>query len=228
MNGTGNNKREVMLNCRFDFSEAMKIEKFMHRHGYTNRSQLIRDALLKDRFTTYIHSEITDIESAIDLFEALENVRKQVNRVVSNTIQVAKKFEYFTFLDRLLSGIFDFDINKHNQAKREILIPAVTLIGEFVSLCNAAGPVFLDERIMKNEIDMTTEIQDPAALRLEYKASGTTVERKLEIIRTLFNDGHRNYIPTPDKELYTKLFKARWTHDTFLIDPEDVENECNE
>ena len=205
--------RDVILNFRFNFSEAVKREQYMRRHGYTSRSQLLRDALMKKEFTTYITAPPSDVESLTELFDALETIRIQVFKSLSNTLQIIGRFSYFAFLDDLLDGVFLYDIRGRVLQMEGILKAATSLVDGLFALYDEAGNLFLDERIMKKEDEMKDEKTTPLALRREYLAAGTTVSRKLEIIRTLYRDGYQSLIPTDDKALIESLVEARKRHE---------------
>ena len=204
--------RDVILNFRFDFYEAIKIERFMRRHGYTSRSQLLRDALLKDRFTTTILAPVSELEYLTDLFDAIELMRKQVTRAIANTLQIVDRFKYYATLDILTCGPFEYAYLDYRGQHKDILDRAILLVEELMGIYAAAGKIFLDKRIMKNEEDMTEIKINPKALRHEYLAAGTTVSRKIEIIRALYRAGYTSLIPTDDIDLINKLFEAKQRH----------------
>lgn len=139
-------------------------------------------------------------------------MRKQVVRIAVNAQQIVERFTYYSFLDRLLNGVFGYSHYPHNKQCVDILNSALLLMEGIWIIYESAANLFLDEKIMKKEEDMTDIKINPKALRHEYLANGTSVSRKIEIIRTLYMAGFMNLIPTEDQMLYKTLYEAKQRH----------------
>lgn len=205
-----NDNKDLILNIRFSAEDNCKINALMHKYGYESRSDMIRDAIFHKRFVRHENAgNASAICDSLLLVSTMEELGRQLYKIAVNTKQILHRFDYFAYLNKIFNGIFDFMPVKRLRDEFIILDSFNNALAAFLVIQELVCAIINDERIMKNTKNPNDEQLSNIELRSELNSRNTPVERKLQIIRILFDRGKCLLMEEVDRNLYYELCQRK-------------------
>lgn len=204
--------KSVVLNIRFSEDEDYKLDLFMRRNGYDSRSEMLRDAIIHGCFIKHATTEqLPLLHSVLAVYEGLVKMEKQLHKIGVNTKQIIRRYEYFACIGTQTNDRIGLSRRLADVEVHDILASLCLVLVDFMTLCKLFNDILQDESILElsdNTRDCNASMEE---LRREFSSKKASVERKVQILRVLFERAEFMNFPEADSDFYCELFALNTT-----------------